>query len=196
MSGFIPNGFIPGVEVGGITGGGGGEGGLSPGKPPPLAPELPSDESPEDFFPSGESPGKGHSSFFLFGEGSGDGAGSSALLSESPQMPAWNIPNRLPSDPLAGCQRGAGAGEKVSVGFLGNDAGSGRSEKSSHDQHLVLLLACMVGAPGLSGVFGFTLGVCWFANGSSGILKEPLVLGLTLVSKVWPPNGSGSTCID
>ena len=163
MSGFIPNTFMPGVEAGGTTGGGGGGvGGLSPGKPPPLAPELPPDESLDDFFPPGESPGKGEPPLFLVGEGSGDGAGKSSLLLESPHAPVRNIPNLLPSEPLAGYQRGAGVclGEKVSVGFLGNVLVSGMPERFSHDQFLVSLLACVVGASGLFGVLGFSFGVC------------------------------------
>ena len=162
MSGFIPNTLMPGVEVGGTTGGVGGVGGLSPGKPPPLPPELPPDESLDDFFPPGKSPGKGEPPLFLDGEGSGDGAGESPLLPKSPHGPVRNIPNLVPSDPLAGCQRGAGVylSGKVSVGFLGPVLVSGMPERFSHDQSLVLLLACVVGASGLFGVLGFALGVC------------------------------------
>ena len=161
MSGFIPNSFIPGVEVGGTIGGGGG-GGLSPGKPPPLAPELPPDESLDDFFPPGGPPGKGDSPLCLVGEGSGDGVGEPALLSEPPHGPVRYIPNFLPSEPVAGYQRGAvvGSGEKVSVGFLGSVEASGTPRKFSHDQSLAPLLVCVVGAPGSSGVLGFALGVC------------------------------------
>ena len=102
MSGFMPNNFVPGVE--GTTAGGGGGGGVSPGKPPPFAPELPPDESPDDLFSSGVSRGKVQLLACLFGEGAGDRAGALALLFESPHGPARNIPNRLPSDPLGGCQ--------------------------------------------------------------------------------------------
>ena len=145
MSGFMPNTFMPGVAVGGTTAGGGVGGGLSPGKPLPFAPELPPDESPGDFLPPGKSPGKGWSSSFRFGEASGDGAGVLALLSESPHVPAQNIPKRLPSEPLAGCQRGACGVWKLSVGCLGRDVGSGWFEKLSHDhEKLALLLACLL----------------------------------------------------
>ena len=66
----------------------------------------------------------------LAGVGAGDGSGALVSLFESPHVPARNIPNGLPVEPLAGCQAGAGARANTSIGFLGDASVSENKIKS------------------------------------------------------------------